>query len=256
MMPQNPASLSITRLYPADLDFGGDRGNIEALQLRARRAGLEIDQRTHGIGDEPIAETDLLVLGTGPASVLERVLADARRHRDKLAALIEAGTPVLAIGAGAEILGESITTLDGRVHAGLGIIPMHAVRNRDRRIGYVIADSAAGELIGFEDHASRWTAGIGTSPFGTVRVGQGIVLFDDRWSVGLRCGDVFALQLQGPLLPLNPAMTDLLLSLAAVHAGVDYSVPCEREPVDDYADGVRAQFQEYAKGKELHYIKV
>lgn len=250
------SGIRITRLYPADLDFGGDRGNVEALQLRARRAGLEVDLSAHAIGDGEIGAADLLVLGTGPASVLERVLDDARAHRDELAALIDGGTPVLAIGAGAEILSESVTTLDGIVHPGLGLLPMTAVRNRERRIGYVIADSPVGELIGFEDHAARWTAGAGATAFGTVRVGQGIVRFGQAWSVGLRTGDLFALQLQGPLLPLNPAMTDQLLSLAATHAGVEYSGPHRHELVDDYAAGVRRQFQEYAKGKELHYINV
>lgn len=250
------AGIRITRLYPADLDFGGDRGNIEALRLRAARAGLAVEDRTHTVGDGAIDETDLLVLGTGPASVIDRVLADARRHRDELAAVVASGTPVLAIGTGAEILAESVTTLDGSTRDGLSLIPMTAARTRDRRIGYVIADSPVGELVGFEDHASRWTPGTDTTAFGSVRVGQGIALFGDRWSVGLRAGDVFALQLQGPLLPLNPAMTDELLSLAAAHAGATYAIPSERQPVDDYADGVRAQFQEYAKGKDLHYIKV
>jgi CobQ-like glutamine amidotransferase family enzyme len=250
------SGIRIVRLYPADLDFGGDRGNVEALLLRAQRAGLEVEFATHGVGDGEIGRADLLVLGTGPASVLDRVLADARQHRDELASLIAGGTPVLAIGAGAEILGGSIATLDGTVHEGLGVIPLSAVRNRERRIGYVIADSPAGELVGFEDHASRWTAGGGAEAFGSVRVGQGIVQFGDRWSVGFRSGDVFALQLQGPLLPLNPAMTDLLLSLAAAHAGTPYGGPAEHAAVDDYADGVRAQFQEYVKGKELHYIRV
>ncbi len=249
-------TIRITRLYPADLDFGGDRGNIEALRLRTRRAALDVAYRVHAVGDGRIDDTDLLVLGTGPASVIDRVLADAREHREELAALIVAGTPVLAIGTGAEILGESIRTLDGATRDGLGLVPMTAQRTRDRRIGYVVAESPAGELIGFEDHASRWTAGPAAAAFGLVRVGQGVVPFGEQWSVGLRAGDVFALQLQGPLLPLNPAMTDLLLSLAAAHAGVGYTPPAERQSVDDYADGVRAAFGDYVKGKELHYIRV
>lgn len=248
--------IRITRLYRKDLDFGGDRGNVEALLLRSRRAGLEVEYAEHGIGDGPIGPADLLVLGTGPASVIDRVLADARGHRDELAGLVESGTAVLAIGTGAEILSASITTLDGVQRDGLGIVPMTAARTRDRRIGYVVADSPVGELIGFEDHASRWTAGPDGAAFGTVRVGQGVVLLDGRWAVGLRAGDVFALQLQGPLLPLNPRMTDQLLSLAAGHAGLEYAGPQEREPVDDYADGVRTTFREYVKGKELRYISV
>lgn len=250
------SGIRITRLYPKDLDFGGDRGNIDALRLRARRAGLDVDYVTHGIGDGELVPTDLIVLGTGPASVIERVLEDARAHRDELVRLVGSGTPVLAIGTGAEILSERITTLDGARHDGLGILPMTAERTRDRRIGYVVADSPVGELIGFEDHASRWTAGDGTTPFGAIRVGRGIVTFDDRWAVGLRAGDVFAMQLQGPMLPLNPQMTDVLLRLAAAHGGTDYPGPREHEPVDDYADGVREAFREYVKGKDLRYIRV
>ncbi|HET8928753.1 MAG TPA: hypothetical protein VFN24_13120 [Microbacterium sp.] len=248
--------IRITRLYPKDLDFGGDRGNAEALRLRSRRAGLDVEYVTHGIGDGPIEPSDLIVLGTGPASVIDRVLSDARKHRDELAAVIDSGAPLLAIGTGAEILSHRITTLDGTQHDGLGLVPMTSARTRDRRIGYVVADSPVGELIGFEDHASKWTADAGAEAFGTVRVGQGIVQFDGRWAVGLRAGSVFAMQLQGPMLPLNPRVTDQLLSLAAVHAGTDYSGPREHEPVDDYADGVRQAFRDYVKGKDLRYIRV
>ncbi|MDQ2698749.1 MAG: hypothetical protein M3Y46_08145 [Actinomycetota bacterium] len=250
------SGIRITRLYRKELDFGGDRGNIEALRLRSRRAGLEVDYVEHGIGDGAIAPSDLLVLGTGPASVIDRVLDDAREHREELAAIVASGAPVLAIGTGAEVLSESITALDGVQRDGLGILPMTAERTRDRRIGYVVAESPVGELIGFEDHASRWSAGAGTAPFGTVRVGRGIVRFDDRWAVGLRAGDIFAMQLQGPLLPLNPRMTDQLLSLAAIHAGIEYAGPREHEPVDDYAAGVRDDFREYVKGKDLRYIRL
>src|SRR5690606_20701140 len=130
-------------------------------------------------------------------------------------------TPVLAIGTGAEILSQTITTLDGSVRDGLGLIPMNAARTRDRRIGYVIAESPAGELIGFEDHASRWTADGDATACGRVRVGQGIVQSGEDWFIGLRSGDVFALQMQGPLMPLNPAITDVLLTLAATHAGTE-----------------------------------
>jgi CobQ-like glutamine amidotransferase family enzyme len=115
--------IRITRLYPGELDLPGDRGNIEALQLRARRAGLDVDYRTHAIGDGPIEPTDLLVLGTGPASVIDRVLDDARGRRDDIAAIIGSHTPVLAIGTGAEILSQSITTLDGTTREALGLLP-------------------------------------------------------------------------------------------------------------------------------------
>lgn len=248
--------IRITRLYPAELDLPGDRGNIEALQLRARRAGLEVDYRTHTLGDGPIETTDLLVLGTGPASVIDRVLDDARGHRDEIAEIIASSTPVLAIGTGAEILSQSITTLDGATRDALGLLPLTAVRNRDRRIGYVIAESPVGELIGFEDHAARWTSHGDLGAFGMIRIGQGIIPFGDRWAVGVRTGNVFAVQLGGPLLPLNPAMTDVLLSLAAAHASTTYELPAGRTPADDYADGVRERFEGYAKGKELHYIRV
>ena len=248
--------IRITRLYPGELDLPGDRGNIEALQLRARRAGLDVDYRTHAIGDGPIEPTDLLVLGTGPASVIDRVLDDARGRRDDIAAIIGSHTPVLAIGTGAEILSQSITTLDGTTRDALGLLPFTAVRNRERRIGYVIADSPAGELIGFEDHAARWTSHGDLGAFGTVRIGRGIIAFGDRWAVGVRIGDVFALQLGGPLLPLNPAVTDVLLSLAASHADTMYVMPGDRAPEDEYVEGVRSRFEGYAKGKELHYIRV
>lgn len=208
-------AIRILQLYPDELGVTGDAGNVLAVATRLRLAGQDVDVAAHRPGDTAIPAADLIVIGNGPLSAVRRILPDAQAHRDDLAQLV-AATPTFAVGAGLELLGAAIHAPDEDI-AGLGILGFSAWRGKPRRVGYAIARGEDGDVVGFEDQGTELTDV--EHPFVTiVRDVTGEVSRPD----GVRAGTVTGTLLQGPLLPLNPAVANRLAGEAAAHAGVAF----------------------------------
>ena len=68
------------------------------------------------------------------------------------------------------------------------------------------------DLFGFENHAGRTTLGPGAAPLATVPPGRGNNGRDG--TEGAVQGRVIGSYLHGPVLPVNPALADAILSMA------------------------------------------
>lgn len=231
--------LRIAQLYPDELGITGDRGNVLALQARWERTGGVTEHVLVGHGDAIPADADVVVIGNGPLSAMRLVLPDLREKAAELEALVAQGAPLLAVGGGAELLGESVETLDGEVLDGVGLFAITVRRVRDRRVGYVVADTPHGRLVGFEDHASEWSLVDGATPYGALTAGKGSFVRDEGRGEGVRRGDAYATNVQGPALPLNPQLTDALLSAAARRRGAEYRTGEAHAEIDLLAEGAR-----------------
>ncbi|WP_127820605.1 glutamine amidotransferase, partial [Microbacterium sp. CPCC 204701] len=194
-------TLRIVQLYADELGITGDRGNVLALLARWERAGSNAEHVLIGRGDEIPADADVVVMGNGPLSAMRLVMPDLREKAAHLEGLVAQGTPLLAVGGGAELLGESVETLDGETLTGVGVFPFRVRRVRDRRVGYVVADAEHGHLVGFEDHASEWTLGDGAVAYGAVTGGKGSFARTRGRGEGVRRGHAYATNVQGPVLP-------------------------------------------------------
>lgn len=239
----------IVQLYPDELGVAGDRGNVLALVARLTAAGLEAEVIEYRRDDQLPDTADLAVIGGGPLSAMRNIYTDLLVNTPRLHEWVADGTVFFAYGSGAELLGHSVALVperrDGRGAAdaalteggaleGLGIFPFRARRVRDRKVGYVLADSAAGRLVGFEDNASVWTRDPEAEPLGTVVVGGG----NGDGTEGVLAGQSIATQMGGPLLPLNPELTDALVSSVGVRREID--IPSSAaSPLDDYARRAR-----------------
>jgi CobQ-like glutamine amidotransferase family enzyme len=230
------SALTIVQLYPDELGVAGDRGNLLALTVRLERAGLEVDAVEYRVGDELPKSVDLVLVGNGPISAIRNIYDDLRGIGDRLKRLASDGVPFFAYGAGAELLGTGITLVDGTTLAGIGIFPFAAVRSNERKVGYAVVDTPFGQLAGFEDNASRWKLESSAIPFGTLVAGGGN---GDGTTEGLRLGDSIATQLGGPALPLNPVLTDALLTVIATRKGLIYARKPAHAKLDEYADQAR-----------------
>lgn len=236
--------LTLVQLYPEELGVAGDRGNVMALRERLERAGVAVTVVEHRIGDTFPPNADLVLVGNGPLSAMRNVYEDLQSIAPTLRALAEAGVPIFAYGSGAELLGHDITLLDGTVIHGIGIFPFHAVRVPERTVGYVLVDTDAGQVVGFEDNASVWKLDADAVSFGTLIEGGGN---GDASTEGVRRGASIATQIGGPVLPLNPAITDAILDAIAERRGFEYSVGTEHFQLDRYASQARAVIVANAK---------
>jgi len=227
--------LRIVHLYPEELGVSGDRGNVTTLAVRARRAGIDSSVLEYRIGDDVPTVADVVVVGHGPLSGVRAVSADARRLAPALESFAASGVPVVAVGGGLELLSRGVEGVDGESVEGVGFFDAVVRRGAPRRTNYlqVTTDYQGDEitLFGFEDHAAHLELGTDVEPFGSVVHGGG----NGDGREGVRRGVSFGTQLKGPVLPLNPALTDRVLRVALSRRMISYSAGAEHAKLDEYA---------------------
>jgi lipid II isoglutaminyl synthase (glutamine-hydrolysing) len=207
----------VGHLYPDYLNIYADRGNIAVLARRAAWRGHELDVHGLGIGD-PVdqAAYDLLYVGGGQDREQALVAPDIAAKADGLKAAVEAGTPVLAVCGGYQLLGRFYRDRDGSELPGAGVLPLETIAGEQRMIGDVLLECDLGDgsrtLAGFENHAGRTLLDPGAEPLGRVVAGHG----NDGGSgyEGCRVANAVGTYLHGPLLPRNPWLADWLLGKA------------------------------------------
>jgi CobQ-like glutamine amidotransferase family enzyme len=228
-------SVTIVQLYPDELGVAGDRGNVLALRERLGRAGVAVTVVEHHAGDTLPSSADLVVVGNGPLSAMRNVYDDLLANAATLRGWVDAGVPLFAYGSGAELLGHGIALLDGSVIDGLGILPFRATRVPERTVGYVLTETGFGPLVGFEDNASTWTLDDAATALGTVQAGGG----NGDGREGVIAGAAIGTQVGGPVLPLNPMLTDAILGMVAARLDVEYVPTVAHAPLDEYAARAR-----------------
>jgi CobQ-like glutamine amidotransferase family enzyme len=201
----------VALVFPSVLGTYGDGGNATVLAQRLLWRGRGAEIVEVGIDEALPAEVDLYVLGGGEDSA--QTLAVSRLRDGTLARAVDAGTPIFAVCAGFQILGETFLDGTGGVHAGLGLIDCRTDRLPGQRaVGELLGEAAVagiGTVTGYENHGGRTVLGAAARPFATVRGGVGN---GDAGADGAIQGSVVATYLHGPALARNPALADDLLS--------------------------------------------
>lgn len=247
--------VNIVQLYPVELGVTGDRGNVRALEARLQARGIDARITRAGIGDAVADDADLVVIGNGPLSALRGVHDDLAARAGWLEQFVSDGGALFAMGGSAELLGEGVDLVEGDHVAGLGILPYRVARTRDRRVGYIIVDTPDVRVVGFEDHASEWTLSEGDAAYGTVVVGRGSYDRGAQRGEYVRRGNAIAGNVQGPVLPLNPALSDVLLAAVAQRRGFELPVaPAGR--IDEYAGEARATIERIIHDKGFKTIQL
>jgi CobQ-like glutamine amidotransferase family enzyme len=226
----------IAQLYPDELGVTGDSGNVLAIATRLERAGASVSVVHHRVGDDLVARPDIVVIGNGPLSAVRSVIDDLRAIGPELTEWVASGLPLLAVGAGMEALGEQIVTPEGETLDGIGLFPVSTDRAGARHAGYLVVDSSVGRIVGFEDHRTVTTRRDGAAPFGRVTSGvTGTAGFED----GVRVSNAIGTRVQGPVLPLNPVLTDFLIARALERRGLDWSASSAHAELDRLAEEAR-----------------
>lgn len=253
------SELTIVQLYPDELGVAGDRGNVMALTARLTHAGHSVTVISHEVGSQLPADVDLVIVGNGPLSAMRNIHADLLANGDRLRALRASGAAVFAYGSGAELLGHSITLADGTSLEGLAVLPFRATRISTRAVGYVIVDSPFGQIVGFEDNASRWTLDAGAKPLGVLEAGSGNGegsvegVLDTGTGGSVASGTVVSgtvaigTQVGGPALPLNPLLTDAIIASIGMRRGFTVINSERDEKIEYYATRARDVIIAHAK---------
>ncbi|CAN5386245.1 glutamine amidotransferase [soil metagenome] len=220
-------SLRIVHLYPRELGINGDVGNVLALRRRAEWRGLSVEVVDVAAGESLPSHAHLVHIGSGPASARQPLHADIARHAPQLRAWADTGVPFLGVAAGWQLLGTSVTELDGSVSAGAGVLPTSAVLGAARIVGEIAGISSLGDIAGFVNHNAATTLDGGLS---LAVIDRGISAGS---VVGVISGAAIGTDLHGPFLPMNPVWADHLLEAAAAIADVTLHAADPRIAVQD-----------------------
>src|SRR5204863_4430767 len=169
--------------------------------------------------DAPV-EHQLLYVGGGQDREEALVAEDLAAKADGVRAAVDAGTAVLAVCGGYQLMGRSYRDFHGADLPGIGVFPLETVAGDRRMIGDVLLEcelepGVVRTLAGFENHAGRTRLDAGAEPFGRVVAGFG----NDGESgfEGCRVGRAVGTYLHGQLLPRNPWIADCVLAHALAH---------------------------------------
>ncbi|NEM90273.1 type 1 glutamine amidotransferase [Galbitalea soli] len=230
------ADLTVLTVFAEQTNVNGDAENALVLTARARWAGFSAQRVDWRLGDPvPKGRPDVVVVGSATDPVLPALLDALRPAATTLRRWRDAGTRILAIGTGWELLGQTIH-LDGQTLEGLALLPGRAVAGSGRVTDDLVVDSPFGRLVGFENHLRDVVLPAGSVPLGRVVYGRGNGS-DDR-AEGLVDDTVIATHLHGPVLAKNPALADDLLSQVLGAGYTARTAPAEL--VDETARAARS----------------
>lgn len=248
-------TVKIAQLYPEQLGVTGDRGNVRTLEARLEQHGIAAETTRVGIGEPLPTDLDILVIGNGPLSAMRGLHDDFLARAEQISAFISDGGALFAVGGSAELLGARIDLADGTHLDGMSALPYRVARVADRRVGYIVVDTPEGQVVGFEDHASEWTLDSADASWGTVVDGNGSFARGDGRGEFVRVGNALVGNVQGPALPLNPALSDALLRAVAERRGFDLG-DVARSDLDAYAEGARDAILRLLHGRDFKTIQI
>jgi CobQ-like glutamine amidotransferase family enzyme len=214
------STVAIGLLLPDVLGTYSDAGNATILAQRLRWRGIPAEIRTITARDVPPTSCALYLLGGGEDTA-QLFAADWLRRHDQLRRTLETRAVILAVCAGLQILGRSMTDSKGKHYPGLGLLDITTAPGRRRAVGEVVATcavSGVGSLTGFENHRGVTTLGPGLTALGRVLSGTGNGPGSSHGTryrgEGVLTERIIGTYLHGPVLARNPALADHILHRA------------------------------------------
>jgi len=213
------STVTIGLLLPDVLGTYSDAGNATILAQRLRWRGIAAEIRTITARDVPATSCAVYLLGGGEDTA-QLFAADWLRRHDQLRRALETSAVTLAVCAGLQILGRSMSDARGHHYPGLDLLDITTAPGRQRAVGEIITTCAVpsvGALTGFENHRGVTTLGPETAPLGRVITGVGNGTGDAttrQRTEGVLTDRIIGTYLHGPVLARNPALADHILHKA------------------------------------------
>ena len=218
--------MTIEILYPDLCNLYGEQGNSRYLRACLPEA---VFYETTG-GQEPAfcrEPVDFVYLGAMPDLMQHIALKRLRPYGDRLRQRVEEGMVVLATGNAPELFGQSITE-GADTCPGLGWFGYRTLRQRIRDIRHnsmFLGTFEDLDVVGYKSQFSRLENYTGEAAF--LHVVKGVGSDCKGTAEGIRYKNFFGTHLLGPLLVLNPPLTQYLLGLLGHRAP-----PAFQEEVD------------------------
>jgi CobQ-like glutamine amidotransferase family enzyme len=221
------STVNICLLLPDVLGTYSDSGNATVLLQRLRWRDIPARILTCTAVQNPPTSCDIYVLGGGEDTAQRFAARWLRDHRALRNTLADTAV-TLAVCAGLQIFGRTMTDPDGTVHLGADLLDLTTCPGRRRATGQITTHChlpGVGQLCGFENHRGATTLGPGLRPLGRVLTGIGntgnhgprIGHRTGRGDEGVLTDRIIGTYMHGPVLARNPALADHILTRATGH---------------------------------------
>lgn len=205
--------MTVEILYPEVCGLYGDAQNAEYLRLSLPGAEFiytELNSEPYFAKNDP----DIILIGSMSEEMQRRVLGIFEPLKDRLSALTEKGTVILATGNAAELFCEKIEYVTEKTEAkGLGFFPLTVKTDLFKRYnGKVLGKTDGIDIVGFRSQFSFIYGDNSKNYFLKMERGDGIN--KDSLLEGMRKNNLICTTCLGPILPLNPLFTEHIISLA------------------------------------------
>jgi hypothetical protein len=214
-MTNNP--FTILYLYPDEMNFYGDSGNVLALQRRLEWRGFQARVQYHRIGDTLPKQVDIIIGGGGQDIGQRNIYADLLRIGHGLHKLVDDNVPMLMVCGLYQLFGQRFVMANRQVLPGIGIFAAETFATGKRMIGNVITQTEFGKLVGFENHSGKTILSSSQASFGKIVVGYGND--ESGHTDGAVTKKVYGTYLHGAVLPKNPVFADALIRQALINRG-------------------------------------
>jgi CobQ-like glutamine amidotransferase family enzyme len=225
------AKVVILHLYPETLRLNGESGNVLALTKRAESLGISTSVVAADIGAAlPTERPDLIFIGSGTLSATMVAGKNLLTKVEQIHRWVAEGTKVLAVGTGFDLISKELVLEDGTRLPGVALTnTSHRVTGK-HLVGEVVLGSKFAGFINSDREISRGKTGF---ELGTVQSSDEPKLVG--YVDGYTDGKVWASNVQGPLLPMNPHLADAILM--AVFPKLKFGA--ELKPLDELAAKAR-----------------
>ena len=170
-MTSRDSVVRIGALLPDIMSTYGDDGNALVLRQRLQWRGYQTDIVPITLQDAVPESCDIYTLGGGE-DVAQILGARHLRSSRGLFAAVESGSPLLAVCAGLQMLGDWFQVADGSHAEGVGLLDITTQPQAERSIGELTATpllpQLTQELTGFENHMGATVLGADARPLSRV----------------------------------------------------------------------------------------
>jgi len=197
--------IKILHLYHDIMNLYGEYGNVCLLEkeLKNRGCNVSITKKTVTDSEIDFTDFDFIYCGAGTESSRNFCIEHLRKFSHSIESAFNADKVMLFTGNSYEMLGKTLTTMDGNTRDGIGIFDFEVVEANKRITGDVTftTEFIQNTMVGFINKCSK-VQGIKT-PLFTLNLKPEAI---DGFAEGMREKNFFGTQVIGPVLVKNPEL--------------------------------------------------
>ena len=211
--------MTVEILFGEVANLFGDMQNMEYLRETCPSAefiGTRLTDEPWFVSHRP----DLIYMGAMTENTQRRAIEALRPYADRLKTLLDEGVVMLFTGNAGEVFFRQIDyKTEKKTVAGLGFFDVDVVtdwfdRYNGKTLGTLKTESGEIAVTGFRSQFSRWYGENADNAF--LRMDRGMGLNENSALEGWRDRNLICTAVIGPILPLNPKLTEYLCSLMGV----------------------------------------